>query len=256
MIAPLAWATLTVCAIATLCRIPSALRGENRSLFFLLLLMTLAVFLGMRAPYEQVDHLLGGMNIAHIVLRFIVFAFILILGFRVARGFGATDALRLITGPIGMAVLAFCSFVILVVFPMMDTAGSATRLVGISDRSTRDAALVQIYDAAGRLYPAYVTLALLPAMVRALASRLPVLVRGGAALLALGSIAITLALLLPLYPPGLVFLKDIPNYTAVLCLVLGLTLIWLGSITAKRAAGKKPVLLETSSNIIHKNIRS
>lgn len=248
MIAVLAWATLVICGITALARIPSALRGENRSLFFLFLLMTLAILLSMRAPYEAVDHILGGINIANVLLRFIIFAFILVLGFRVARGFGAADALRLITGRVGMAVLAFSSLVIVVVFLMMDTAGSSTGLVGLSGRSASNAVLVEFYGAAGRLYPAYVTLALLPAMVRALASTLPVLVRAGAALLALGSIAITLTLLFPLNPPALGFVEFIINYTALLCLVLGLVLIWLGSITARRAARKKPGLLEISSN--------
>lgn len=253
MIAILQWTTLAVCGITALARIPSALRGENRSLFFLFSLMTLAVLLSIGAPYEAIDHILGGMNIANLVLRFLIFGALFILAFRVARGFGAKDALRLITGPIGLAVLAFSSLVVLVVFLMMDTAGSSAGLRGLADRSASNAVLVEFYGAAGRLYPAYATLALLPAMVRALASKLPVLVRAGAALLALASIAITSTLLFPVFPPALDFLKFVLNYTAVLCLVLGLALIWIGSITAKRAAKKKGSLLETSSNVRSQN---
>jgi hypothetical protein len=253
MIAILQWTTLAVCGITALARIPSALRGENRSLFFLFLLMTLAIFLSIGTPYEQVDELLGGTNIANLVLRFLIFAAIFILGFRVARGFGAADALRFITGPIGMAVLGFSSLAVVVVFLMMDTAGSSAGLSEVAGKSARNAALVEFYGAAGRLYPAYVTLALLPAMVRTLASRLPVLVRISAALLAVGSIAITLSLLSPVIPPQLAFLRFIFNYTAVLCLVLGLALIWLASTRAKRTARNKSGLAEISRNVHSQN---
>jgi hypothetical protein len=252
MIAILQWTTLAVCGIVALARIPSALRGQNRSLFFLFMLMTLATLLSIDAPYEAVDHVLGGTNMANLVLRFLIFASIFILGFRVARGFGADDALRLITGPIGMAVMGVSSLAVLVVFLMMDTAGSSAGLVEVSGKNAGNAALVEFYGAAGRLYPAYVTLALLPAMVRTLASRLPVLVRFSAALLAVGSIAITLSLLSPVIPPALGFLRFIVNYTAILCLVLGLALIWLGSALARRTR-KRTGLVEISRNAHSQN---
>jgi hypothetical protein len=253
MIAILQWTTLAVCGIVALARIPSALRGQNRSLFFLFMLMTLATLLSIDAPYDGVDHLLGGTNIANLVLRFLIFASVFILGLRVARGFGAEDALRLITGPIGIAMLGVSSSAVVVVFLMMDTAGSSAGLVEVFAKNERNAALVEFYGAGGRLYPAYVTLALLPAMVRTLASRLPVLVRFSAALLAVGAIAITLSLLSPVIPPALGFLRFIVNYTAILCLVLGLALIWLGSIMAKRAARKKTASAEISRNVHSQN---
>ncbi|WP_427004667.1 hypothetical protein [Pseudarthrobacter sp. H2] len=239
MIAILQWTTLAACGIVALARIPSAVRGHNRSLFFLFLLMTLATLLSIAAPYEAVDHVMGGTNLTNLVLRFLIFACVFILGFRVARGFGAKDALRLITGPVGLAVLGFSSLAVVIVFLMMDTAGSSAGLAEVFAKDARNAALVEFYGAAGRLYPAYVTLTLLPAMVRTLASRLPVHVRFSAALLAVGSIAITLSLLSPVIPPALGFLRFIFNYTAILCLVLGLALIWLGSIMAKRTARQK-----------------
>lgn len=234
MIAALQWGTLAVCTLVALARIPSALRGENRSLFFIYALMTVAILLSIDAPYLAVDQALGGINVANLMLRFIIFGAIAAIGLRVARGFGADDALRLITGPAGIAVLGAASVVVVAVFLMMDTSGSSAGLAGVAAKDARNNALVEYYGAAGRLYPAYVTLALLPAMLRTVASSLPRLVRSSAALLAVGTIAITLSLLSPVIPPALGFLRFVFNYTAVLCLVLGLALIWLAKTVAKR----------------------
>ena len=106
-------------------------------------------------------------------------------------------------------------------------------MIGVYDRDARNAALVEYYGAAGRLYPAFITLALLPAMVRAVRSGLPGLVRLGAALLAAGSVAMTLSLLSPVIPPSLAYLRFVFSYTAILCLVVGLAVIWLSKTVAR-----------------------
>jgi hypothetical protein len=93
---------------------------------------------------------------------------------------------------------------------------------------------VEYYGAAGRAYPSYVALVLLPAMVRAVGSRLPVLVRLAAALLALGGVAIALTLLFPLVPPEWGAARFVINYTAVLCFVVGLALIWAARVRSRR----------------------
>lgn len=234
MITILQWITLAVCGIVALARIPSALRGENRSLFFIYAFMTVAILLSMDAPYLAIDRFLGGTNLANLILRFIIFGAIFALGIRVARGFGAHGALKLMTGRVGIAVLGAASVAVVAVFLMMDTAGSSAGLVAVFAKNARNAALVEYYGAAGRLYPAYVTLALLPAMVRTAASGLPRLVRLSAAMLAVGAVAISLSLLSPVIPASLGFLRFVFSYTAILCLVLGLALIWLGKTVAKR----------------------
>ena len=239
MIGILQWTTLAVCGVVTLARIPSALRGQNRSLFSIFALMTLAILLSIDAPYLAVDRALGGMNIANLVLRFVIFAAIFFLGLRVARGFSANDALRIITGPVGISVAAAASLVVIAVFLMMDTAGSSAGLVAGAAKDHHNAALVEYYGAAGRLYPAFITAALFPAMVRTFRSRLPVLVRSSAALLALGTVAISLSLLSPVIPPSLGFLRFVFNYTAILCLVLGLCLVWIAKTLAVRAPKKQ-----------------
>lgn len=242
MIGVLQWGTLAVCCIITLGRLPSALRGENRSLFSIFALLTLAILLSIDAPYVAVDQALGGMNVANLVLRFVIFAAVFFLGFRMARGFGADDARRLITGPIGIAAAAAASAAVVVVFLMMDTAGSSAGLAGIAAKDGHQAALVECYGAAGRLYPTFIMLALFPAMMRTLRSGLSVLVRSGAALLALGAVAISLSLLFPAIPPPLGFLRFVINYTAVLCVVLGLVLFWMAKGLAKRGSKKQASL--------------
>ena len=234
MIAILQWTTLAVCAVLAAFRVPSALRGENKSLFFIYALLALGLLLSIDAPYVAVDRVLGGMNLANLLLRFIVFGAIFALGLRIARGFGAEDALRLITGPPGIAFAGAASAAVVVVFLMMDTAGSSAGMMGVYDKDARNAALVEFYGAAGRLYPAFIMLALLPAMVRAVRSRLPVLVRLSAALLAAGSVAMTLTLSSPVIPASLAHLRFVFNYTAVLCLLVGLALIWVSKATARR----------------------
>ena len=234
MIALLQWTTLAVCALAAVVRVPSALQGENRSLLFIYAFMTVAILLSIEAPYLATDSVLGGTNVANLLLRFIIFGTVFALGLRIARGFGADDALRLITGPPGIVFVGAASVAVVVVFLMMDTAGSSAGLIAVYDRDARNAALVEYYGAAGRLYPAYITLALFPAMMRAVRSGMPGLVRLGAALLAVGSVAITLSLLSPVIPASLAYLRFVFSYTAILCLVLGLFVFWLSRILARK----------------------
>ena len=149
--------------------------------------MTVAILLSIEAPYLAIDQALGGMNLANLLLRFIIFGAIFALGLRIARGFGADDALRLITGPGRESQCwAVASVAVLVVFLMMDTAGFVRGTGRVHAKDARTCACVEYYGAAGRLYPAYVMLALLPAMLRTVGSSLPGLVRFSAALLAVG----------------------------------------------------------------------
>lgn len=234
MIALLQWTTLAVAGGLAVARLPGALRGEGRSLPALYTLMALAVLLSIEGPYLAIDQALGGLNVANLILRFLIFGTVFFLGVRIARGFGAADALRRITGPVGILIAAAAALVVVVVFAMMDTAGSSAGLVAVSAKDAHHAALVEYYGAAGRLYPAYVMVALFPAMLRTLSSRLPALVRASAAFLGAATVAIVLSLLSPVIPPSLGFLRFLFNYSAILCLLTGLALVWLSKARAKR----------------------
>ena len=196
MIEILQWSTLAACGLVAMARIPSALRGKNRTLFYIFALMTIAILLSIEAPYVAIDQVLGGFNLANLILRLVIFAAIFFVGIRITRGFGADTAYRLITGRIGQAALALTSLTVIVVFLMMDTAGSSVGLAGVSAKDSRNGLLVEYYGAAGRAYPAYVALVLLPAMARAVGSRLPALVRVAALLLAaLGLVGVVYGML-------------------------------------------------------------
>ncbi|WP_350004843.1 hypothetical protein [Pseudarthrobacter sp. WHRI 8279] len=244
MIDILQWATLAICALTAAARVPSAVRGENRSLFYIFALMTIAILLSIEAPYVAIDQALGGINLANLLLRFIIFAAIYFVGIRVTRGFGADSAYRLITGKAGMVVLLVISVVLVALFVMMDTVGSSAGLAAPSVRTQHNAVLAQYYGAAGRAYPGYVALVLLPAMVRAVRSRLPVMVRVAAGLLALGGLAIGVSLLFPFVPPGGGAIKFVVNYTAVLCYVLGLALIWAARAQNRKTSSAKRTYTE------------
>lgn len=237
MIETLQWSTLAICALVAAARIPSTLRGENRSLFGIFASMTLAILLSIKGPYLVIDQALGGTNLANLLLRFVIFGAIFFMGIRIAKGFGADSAYRLITGKTGVIVLFAVSAVLVALFFSMDTEGSSAGLQGVSAKDDRNFALVEYYGAAGRAYPAYVTLVLVPSMVRAVRERLPILVRIAAALLALGGVAVGLTLLFPVIPPTMGSIEFIINYTAVLCFVIGLALIWVAKVVNGRTVG-------------------
>jgi hypothetical protein len=239
MIEILQWSTLATCAVLAGARIPSALRGENRTVFYIFALLTVAILLSIEAPYVAIDKALGGINLTNLILRFVIFAAIYFVGIRVTKGFDAEDGHRLITGRAGRAVLALISMAVVVLFLMMDTAGSSSGLNGVALKDARNGLLVELYGAAGRAYPTFVSLVLLPAMVRAVRSALPALVRMAAFLLGAGAVAIALTLLFPLWPPQWGTAKFIVNYTAVLCFVMGLALIWAARIRYGRNVPRK-----------------
>lgn len=236
MIETLQWSTLTVCGVAALARIPSTVRGENRSLFYIFILATLAILLSIDGPYVAIDSVLGGTNVTNLILRFVIFAVIFFIGLRFVEAFGAQECRRLLVGLPGVLVFGLVAAVMVAFFAMMDSSGSSAGLVAVSKRSSQDAQLVEYYGAAGRAYPAYLSLVLLPAMLRVVASGLPVLVRAGALLLAVGGISIVLSLLFPFIPAQLSSLRFIINYGAALCIVLGLAAFWVGRIQAAHTA--------------------
>lgn len=239
MIEILQWSTLAACALVVIARIPSAVRGNNRTIFYIFALMTLAILLSIEAPYVAIDQTLGGVNVANLILRLVIFAAIFFVGIRITRGFGANKAYRLITGRIGMAVLGLTSLIVVVVFLMMDTAGSSAGMAAVSAKDSPNGLLVEYYGAAGRAYPAYVSLVLLPAMVLACRSTLPALVRVSAFLVAVGAVAIGLSLLFPLIPPQFGFVEFVINYTAVLCFVFGLALIGVARLVHGRHSARQ-----------------
>ncbi|MBT2552273.1 hypothetical protein [Arthrobacter sp. ISL-5] len=233
----LQWTTLIVCAAATAARIPSALRGTNRSLFFIFLLATAAGVLSLDVFYLPIDRALGGINLASFLLRLIVFAAIYLVAYRVSRAFGARDAYALISGRIGLSVLGLFSAALVTLFLLMDFSASSAGLADTGGRSQRNAALLPYYWATARGYPTYISLALLPSLVRTLGSRLPALVRAGAGLMAAGAVATTAGFLLEFAAPAFALERLVVNNAAVLFFVSGLIMVWLARVRAKGTGG-------------------
>lgn len=232
----LQWITLLVCAGAALARIPSALRGVNPALFFIFLLATVAALLSIRQFYVAIDGALGGINLAHLLLRLVVFATIYLIAVRVTRGFGAPDAHRMIAGRPGLAVLAVFSAALVTVFLLMDPSATSPDFRDVAGTSARNEALMPYYWAAARGYLAYVSLALLPALVRCVTEKLPPLVRTGAALMAAGAVATVAGFCLELTPPQLLAAAPAVNNAAVVFYISGLVMVWLARV---KAAGRR-----------------
>ena len=230
----LPWITLVVCAGAALARIPSALRGVNPTLFFIFLLATAAAVLSIDQFYLAIDRALGGVNIAHLLLRLVVFATIYLIAVRVTKGFGAPDAHRMIAGRPGLAVLAVFAAVLMTVFLLMDHSSTSAGFRDVAGTSDRNEALMPYYWAAARGYLAYVSLALLPALLRSVREKLPPLVRTGAALMAAGAAATVAGFCLEFAPPRLLAAAPAVNNGAVVFFMSGLVLVWLARVKAAK----------------------
>jgi hypothetical protein len=227
MIAILQWGTLIVCSVVLVLRVPDAVQGRNRMVFGILLIATVCSLLSVPAPYEAVDRVLGGWNATHLILRFLVFTAVLLAGLRVARGLGAARGHRLIAGTAGRFALALSAAAVAVIFFQMDTRGSSAGLLDLADSGGRNAALTPLYAAAGRAYPAFVSLVLLPALVATAAGTLPRLVRAGAAVTCVGVLATVLSVPASFAPEDWAAGAHLVNYLAVLGYVLGLCLFWV-----------------------------
>ncbi|WP_441404936.1 hypothetical protein [Arthrobacter sp. YAF17] len=195
--------------------------------------------LSINAVYLPVDAWLGSQNFANLILRFLIYSVVLLAGYKIAKGFDAQRSVWLIVGPVGLAVLALVAVATVVPFLLANTTGSSTGLGTLPDQSANNVELIKLYTVAGRFYPSFVAACLLPATIRTMRSGLPRLPRSGAAVLAVGSCAMILLSFSDLLPRHLAYLQYFISSTAILGLVLGLTLMWLSRVlAAKRLAGR------------------
>jgi len=239
MIAYLQWGTLIICSVVLLLRVPDAIHGRNRTVFWILVLATLCSLLSVSGPYEAIDGALGGWNLAHLILRFLVFAAVLLVGLRVAAGLADERGYRLIAGPPGRWALAISAAAVAVTFFLMDTRGSSAGMLDITDNGGQNAVLAPFYAAAGRTYPAFVSLALLPALLATARSQLPRLVRAAALLTCLGALATALSVPASFAPVTWILAQQTVNYLAVLGYVLGLGLFWASGRVAKESGNAR-----------------
>ncbi len=242
MIATLQWGTLIICSVVLLLRVPDAIQGRNRTVFWILVLATLCSLLSVPGPYEAIDAVLGGWNLTHLILRFLVFAAVLLVGLRVAQGLADERGYRLIAGPTGRWALAVSAAAVAATFFLMDTRGSSAGMLEITDNGGRNAVLAPFYAAAGRTYPAFVSLALLPALLATTRSQLPRLVRAAALLTCLGALATACSVPASFAPAAGILAQQTVNYLAVVGYVLGLGLFWASGLAAKKTGNNGATL--------------
>ena len=234
MIAILQWTTLAVCALVAIARIPSALRGENRSIFGVFVLVDRC------HPAEHRRELPDHRRLARIRELHKPDPSVSSSTARCCwpatgspRPSSAQGASASSLAPAGKAVLAVVGVATVVLFLLADTAGSATGLTGLSQGARR-----MRHSSNGMQRRAACTRhssprASCPPPSWPSARRLPWAVRLGALLLTVAFAAMAFGSFYPLIPREAGYLEAIINYTSVLCLALGLALVWISSLMAK-----------------------
>lgn len=242
MTAILEWGTLTVCCVVLLLRVPDAVRGRNRTVFAILLLATLCSLLAVAGPYEAIDGLLGGWNLAHLILRFLVFATILLVGLRIAKGLGDARGHRLIAGRTGRWALGISCVAVTVTFLLMDTRESSAGLLGVEDSGGTNALLAPYYAAAGRTYPAFIAVILMPPLLAITRSQLPRLVRIGSLLMLVGGLSTAASIPACFAPDDWAMARHVVNYVAGLGFVLGFAFIWFSGLVPSQSGNGNATL--------------
>lgn len=225
------WVALVLCATGAAIRLPGVWKGQGRTIFTALVLLTVAVGLSITRIYEPVDGILGGVNVANLMLRLALYAVFVLLGVRMAAAFGSPLARRLVVGPFGLAILGLTIAATLYFFVASELPGSSTGLRAFEDQDT-----VQQYAAVGRLYPGYVGACLvLPAAASVFDRHLRPIHRVACAFLACGFSLVVVFVLLRLTTIELLALDVVLPFTAILLTVLGLCVIWLSHTLGRRA---------------------
>lgn len=152
--------------VVLLSKLPRLFRGESVNAFAATLLLTLCIGLAIPQPYLVVDGLLGGNNVANVVLHLMLNAAFFFIGLCLADAHLGVGARRLIRGPVGMVVLAAVVVLTVVFFMLSDTSDSGSGMSAVDRQWT-----VTAYGLMNRVYPAFIGLAIIPSMVAAVANR-------------------------------------------------------------------------------------
>ncbi|WP_354172356.1 hypothetical protein [Arthrobacter sp. UYEF36] len=110
-----------------------------------------------------------------------------------------------------------------------------------------NADLAAYFTAAGRTYPAFVSLVLVAPLLAAVRSQLPRLVRAGALLVLLGAVFAAASLPAALAPAGWAVAQHLVNYAAVLGYVVGLAVFWFSGLIANPSGNARATLRQNRS---------
>ena len=223
-------------SLFALFRLPDAVRGRNRSMFFCMVLIAVSTGLSLPVFYEFVDPLLGGMNLANLLLRYSLYGVFVILGLRGAAAFGAEWSRRLIVGPVGLVVLGVIVVLTAGFFAASDIPETSTGLLDYGDQVT-----VEVYGMLGRLYPAYVAACVCaPALAAARNSRYRTPHRLGSGLFGTGLAVVVAFTALALVMDLGVFMVLLP-FSAVILVVSGLVVMWISNRLQLRRPKRSPL---------------
>lgn len=222
MITALQWIALAACLACTVWRFPSMLKGRNRGLFWVCAMASVSVALSTEAIYVPFDALLGGENLANVVLRLSSFAVFYFLAVKVAAAYGSPRSINLIRGPIGLSVLTACSLGILITYFLSDLSGSSTGLGGFGRQPS-----VLAYSWFGKIYPAYASACLLlPTAAAALSTR-PLIDRAAASSLCVGFFLVVTTVPLRLLPLTSGFILKLASFGSILFIAAGFVIVWV-----------------------------
>lgn len=226
------WLALCLCVVFAAVRLPDAVRGRGRGVFVVLLLLALAVALSLAPIYLFVDSLLGGVNVANLLIRFSLYAMVLLLGVRCASAFHSSRARKSVSGPAGLAAVGLTAVATLTLFLMSDLPESSTGLQAYSDQAT-----VKWYADLGRIYPAYVAACLIgPAFSSARDNSARVSHRLAAGLIMTGFAMVVVSAAVKLVNPVSVGpLEVLLPFGAIVLVTVGLALIWASRRRASRS---------------------
>ncbi|MDQ4490901.1 hypothetical protein RBS60_11915 [Sinomonas sp. ASV486] len=225
----LAWITFGLALALAVVRIPAALRRENRLMLWLFALVAMAVLLSIEGPYLAIDAALGGINLANLILRFLLYGICLLMAVRISRAFNALGAQRILLGPWGLAALAAAGVGTVVSFLLLGRLPSTVGLAAGDNREWFD-----LYAGLGRIYPSFTGLVLVPSLVRHARSSGRAVLRCSAGLLAAGYLLLASTNTFVLMPASWVAVMQTMNYSAVLLLLAGLAIIWIAGVAARR----------------------
>ncbi|WP_077490810.1 hypothetical protein [Sinomonas mesophila] len=231
----LAWTTFAVALVLALVRVPAALRGENRLMLGLFALFAAAILLSIGGPYVAIDSLLGGINLANLLLRFIIYGVCLLLAVRVSRAFAARGAEGVLLGPWGLAALAVVAAGTVLSFLLMNQMPSSVGLSALDNDPWFD-----VYAGLGRIYPTFTGVVLLPSLFRSARGGVRGPLRAAAGLLGTAYVLLACTNTFVLMPTGWTGVMQVMNYGTLLLLFSGLAVIWIAAVRGRRRARTAP----------------
>lgn len=225
----LQYIALVACAVSTIVRTPAALRGRGLPLWTCFALMTVSVALSIPDIYGPVDAVLGGINIANVILRTALYVVFCALGIAISKTFDSMHVEWLISGRPGLWVLGLAMGLTFCAFALGGGAG------GDLDTST-PAGL--IYGMTWRFYLAYVAVCLLVMLLPvAFDARRRDVYRWSASLLSIGFALVCImpfAMMAALVGGGEETLVKIISYSSILFVAAGLGMVWIAGRRARR----------------------